>query len=374
MKKILVFYYNEELRTDSNTSVTRLVASLTEGLSAKYEMHYFVFGAVSYINCSNPVFLKVPVLSRLKRKINNTIGLKRMHWQPLKRKAAIQYLQRIKHRYDAVLVLGLDDVKYVRKYFPDSIILYWIHNISAICKKEYLYSVNDADYFLSPSRTTYKLLLQKLQPVPLTAEFCFFPNWCEDIFKQRSSTLVAEIKRKHGIEDHLPVFIFSGSDLRLKGRFIIEKVIKKLASSVKREVLFLFAGGRADIPEYCEGCIKVINVGLLSPEQLAAYYHVAQFGCFASLGYDHCPLTLLEMINCGVMPIASDVGSVKEIVGENHLFLVDEPHSVSNWTEVIESALLINAEERARLVGLLKKRINDVYDRNKAFKIIEEIV
>jgi glycosyltransferase involved in cell wall biosynthesis len=376
MRRILVYFYNEEIEISSTTSVTRLVASLIESLDRRYEIHYFSFEAdtKAKIPGAKRLLLKIPTLKRAQRKINNALRLKRIHWHHLKKNAAKKFAQRNKEAYDAVLVLGLDDVSDLRKYFPASKILYWIHNISAICKKEYLHNVNDADYFLSPSRTTYKLLLQKLQPVPLTAEFRFFPNWCEDVFKQPNQPSANQIKEKHSIPEGVPVFIFSGSDLKLKGKFIIEKAVKSLAAKTNKEIIFLFAGSKARHDEYREGCIRVIYVGLLSPDILAAYYHVAHFGCFASLGYDHCPLTLLEMVNCNVLPLASNVGSVKEILGQGYNFFVEEPHSVSGWINVMQKAIHLSGEEREEHVAALKEKILATYDRNIAVKVFEEIM
>lgn len=376
MKRVLVYFYNEEVEINSTTSVTRLVASLIKSLEHKYEIHYFSFKEDLQTNSTRakPVFLEIPRLKRAQRKINNALRLNRIHWHHLKKNAAKKYAQRNKVKYDAVLVLGLDDVNDLRKYFPSSKILYWIHNISAICKKEYLYNVNDADYFLSPSRTTYKLLLHKLQPVPLTAEFRFFPNWCEVVFKQKNQTLIDEIKEKHSIPDNAPVFIFSGSDLKLKGKFIIEKAVKSLTAKTNKEIIFLFAGSKGKSGEYREGCIRIIHVGLLSPDVLAAYYQVAHFGCFASLGYDHCPLTLLEMVNCNVMPLASNVGSAKEILGTDYNFFVEEPHSISSWINVMQKAILLSSEEQKQQVALLKEKITATYDKNIAVKVFEEIM
>lgn len=377
MKKILVYYYNEELTIDSNTSVTRLVASLMSDLKNNHEVYYFTFDSSARSSSINahPVFLNISRVTRLKRKFNNMSGLKRIHWYQVKQNMARKYIQKTTKNYDVILVLGLDDVKYVRKYFHDARIFYWIHNISAISKKEYLYNINSADYFLSPSRTTYKLLLENLRPVPLTAEFRFFPNWCEDVFKLCNEELIEQIKRNHQLKDDTPVFIFSGSDLKLKGRFIIEKVVKALSSSINKEILFFFAGGKVNgAADYYEGNIRIINVGVLSPGLLAAYYHVADFGCFASLGYDHCPLTLLEMVACNVMPIASDVGSVKEILGDDYRFLIDEPHSIFSWIKAIEKVLDLSGEERERVVCNLKDRISGIYDKKIALSAIEALL
>jgi glycosyltransferase involved in cell wall biosynthesis len=376
MKKILVYYYNEEIEMDSATSVTRLVASLINSLEHNYEISYFTFKPPSehHSKKANLIFLDISKLKRLQRKINNAVGFKRIHWFQLKKNTAKRHVQKNRINYDAVLVLGLDDVKEVRNCFPAAKILYWIHNISAICKEEYLYNVNEADYFLSPSRTTYKLLLEKLQPIPLLAEFRFFPNWCEEVFKKPNEVLTEQIKKKHSIPGGVPVFIFSGSDLKLKGKFIIEKVIKVLSITINKEIIFFFAGGKTKCQEQREGCMRIINVGLLTPDVLAAYYRVADFGCFASLGYDHCPLTLLEMVNCNVMPIASDVGSVKEILGDGYEFLVEEPHSVSNWINVMQKAILLDNEERKRNVASLKRKITSIYDKDIAFKVVENIM
>ena len=376
MRKILVYFYNEEITMQSTTSVTRLVASLINGLQKKHAISYFTFQAEQYSTKLNAetISLSVPKWAQLKRKINNSLGFKRIQWFGLKRNAVRRFATEHKDAYDAVLVLGLDDLKEVRRFFPKAKILYWIHNISAICKKEYLYNVNDADFFLSPSRTTYHLLLEKLQPQPLTSEFYFIPNWCEEVFKQRDEVLINTLKEKHAVSNDSIVFIFSGSDLKLKGRFLIEKVIKKLATVTDQQIIFFFAGSNKKNETYQAGNIKIIDVGLLQPRMLAAYYHIALFGCFSSLAYDHCPLTLIEMVHCNVLPIASDIGGVKEILGNEHPFLVKEPHSVTAWVNYMQKAIELNSEKRMVLLNPLKEKVISIYNRNGAIEIFESIL
>ena len=376
MKKILVYYYNEEVELQSTNSVARLIASMINYLQDIYEVTYFTFKPHTQQNSANAkqIFIDIPKSYRLQRKINNALQFKRMHWFDLKKKAVRDFVKKDKTQYDTVLVLGLDDVKAMRHYFPGAKILYWIHNISAICKKEYLYNVNDADYFLSPSRTTYHLLLQKLQPVPLSAEFYFVPNWCEDVFKQRNEVLINSLKALHSITSETIVFIFSGSDIKLKGRFILEKAIRKISVQQGKDVLFFFAGSDNKKGIYNLGNIRVTDVGLLQPDTLAAYYQIAMFGCFTSLGYDHCPLTLLEMVHCNVLPIASDMGGVKEILGSGHQFLIKEPHSVTAWVNHIQKAIDFNEDERMQQLIPLKERVITIYNRNAAIEIFENIL
>ena len=96
--------------------------------------------------------------------------------------AAKQKLKANGEQFDAVIVPGLDDMQDARTLFPGAKLLYWIHNISAICKPRYLSLIRYADYFVTPSRSAYHLLLQKMQPAPLLASYYFLPNWCEAAF------------------------------------------------------------------------------------------------------------------------------------------------------------------------------------------------
>lgn len=360
----------------STNSVARLIASMINYLQHNYEVTYFSFKqpAQQHLANAKQIFVDIPKFYRLQRKINNALRVKRMHWFDLKKKAVRDFAKKDKTPYHAVLVLGLDDVKAMHHYFPGAKILYWIHNISAICKKEYLYNVNDADYFLSPSRTTYHLLLQKLQPVPLSSEFYFVPNWCEDVFKQRNESLINSLKALHSITSETIVFIFSGSDIKLKGRFILENAIRKISVQQGKDVLFFFAGSDKKKGIYNVGNIRVKDVGLLQPDTLAAYYQIAMFGCFTSLGYDHCPLTLLEMVHCNVLPIASDIGGVKEILGIDHQFLVKEPHAVTAWVYYIQRAIDLSTDQRLKQLIPLKEKVTAIYNRNAAIEIFENIL
>lgn len=376
MKKILFYFYNEEIGTDSTTSVTRLVASLAKSLQGTFAVSYFSFQHTDkeQLNDANQIFLNIPSFQRLKRKVNNALRFKRVQWFHLKRNAVRSFSRKNKTAFDAVIVLGLDDVREARNFFPQAKILYWIHNISAICKEEYLYNVNDADHFLSPSLTTYHLLLQKLQPKPLTAEFHFMPNWCEDVFKQNDIEKVRRLRDKHNITPNAYVFIFSGSDLKLKGKFIINRVIKKLSHISDKELIFIFAGSNHNQGEYKYENIRVIDVGLLKPDMLASYYQLSSFGLISSLAYDHCPLVLLEMVQCNVLPIASDIGGIKEMLGGEYPYLISEPHSVSAWIHIITKAIALTSEDKNQIATNLKGRFTNIYTKDTAVQTITDIV
>src|SRR5258706_6966723 len=125
MKRILVYFYNEELETTSTTSVTRLVASLAKGLETNYIIYYFSFSLIHKPLSANAkaVMLTIAKAKRFQRRLNNAFGFKRIHWFHLKRNAVKNYVQKNNKDYDAVLVLGLDDVKDARHYFPAAKVL-----------------------------------------------------------------------------------------------------------------------------------------------------------------------------------------------------------------------------------------------------------
>ncbi|HEY6977058.1 MAG TPA: glycosyltransferase [Chitinophagaceae bacterium] len=377
MKEILIFFYDQEIKTNSTNSVARLVGAVIKELESKYNITFFTFNpCYSDKNIfSKPKLAKIYFLQRIRQKVVNfffkTKRIKEFH---LKKEAIRRSAIATNTKYDFVIVLALDEVDFLRTNFPDAVIIYWIHNISAICKKEYLCNVNKADYFLSPSRTTYHLLLEKLQPAPLTAPFYFTPNWCDEVFKQTDTSLIRELKEMHDIASGSIVFIFSGSDLKLKGKFILEKVIKSLSAEIDQEIVFFFAGSDNNIGEQNWKNIRLIHLGLLEPPKLAAYFHISSFGCFPSLAYDHCPLTLLELIHCNVLPLASDIGGVKEITGSNYKFLVKEPHSIDAWTEAIKQALSLSDEERSLQMNSLKERVIKTYSKDIAFNVLTEIL
>lgn len=377
MKNILVIFYAAEVKSDSTNSVARLTAAVIKFLEEKNNIIFFTFDP-NYQDIqvkTKPRFVQITKGQRIKKRLVNIFYKhKKIRDFQLTRQAIRNAAIDTQKKIDYIIVLSLDDVSFLRKNFPGAKILYWIHNISAICKKEYLYNVNLADYFLSPSRTTYHLLLQKLQPVPLTAEFCFMPNWCEEVFMQKDDILIRSIKEKYNIRQDSMVFIFSGSDLKLKGKFIVEKAIKKLAEETNSEILFFFAGSTVDSHEEQIKNIRIVHLGLLEPAVLAAYLHVANFGFLPSLAYDHCPLSLLEMISCDVLPIASDMGGIKEISGPAYPYLINEPHEVNSWKAAMLQVLAMNETERIFQSNMLKERVEKIYTKKAAMDTLSEII
>ncbi|MBS1731250.1 MAG: glycosyltransferase family 4 protein [Bacteroidetes bacterium] len=377
MKNILIYFYDVEIKSNSTNSVGRLVADVIQHLEKNHQVTFFTFHE-NYSDqkiTTKPVTVKIGSTAKLKQKaINLFYSSKKIKSYHLKKQAVKETLLRLRNQYDFIIVPPLDEMGFLRKQFPKANIIYWIHNISAICKNEYLSLVNEANIFLSPSRTTYRLLLEKLQPRPLTAEFIFMPNWISDDFFQTDFEFFAQIKTKHHIKDDEIVLIFSGGDQVLKGKFILDKVLNKLQNSTTKKLVFIFAGEASPQPDkaFSEN-VRLISTGVLQANELAAYYHLAHFGCIPSLAYDHCPLVLLEMIHCHVLPIASDIGGIKEITGADFPCLISMPHEVNAWIQAIQSATALQERDRQDLLKPLQQKVCTIFSKQKALAILDEI-
>lgn len=374
---VLVYFYDVEIDSHSTNSVGRLVADMIFHIEQNHSVTFFSQDQ-NYKDDkirTKPILVKTGFYKKLKRKIFNTLpGTNRITVFNLKKQAFREKILTIQKKQDCILVLSLDEVTFLREHFPKAQIIYWMHNVSALYKKEFLCNANKADHFVSPSRTSYRLLLQKLEPLALSAKFHFMPNWCADFFMQKSQSLITELKAKHSIAEDEMIFIFSGSDLKLKGRSIVESAIEKLENIIHQKLVFIFAGGRMNHTIHHASNIRIITLGIIAPKELAAYYQIADFGLIPSLAYDHCPLSLLEMIHCNILPIVSDIGGIKEIVSDSYPFLIQDPHEVHKWVESIFHMISLQDQQRNLFLKNLQDEVMRIYKKENAFLVMDEIL
>ncbi len=319
---------------------------------------------------TRPEYIPLSFTDKLwRRAYNKFFQKKKITEFHLKRKNVFQYLKDRKTSYDLIIAVGLDDVGFLRAAFPASTIIYWIHGISAIYNKEYLKHINKVDYLWSPTKTIYKKIMEELHPLPFLAEFERIPNWAEPFFDVPDEKMIAEIQKHHHIDADSKIFIFCGGDNKLKGWFLLNRALKKLAEKNNTDLTVIVTGGSKRKDEIYSERVRIIYAGMLEPKLLSAYYRIAEFGLFPSLGgYEHAPVTLIEMIKCNILPIASDVGGVKEMLGADYLFLIDAPHSVETWVSSIENVIALKEEEKCRLLSALHKKMEDY--KRKDFKLL----
>ncbi len=358
-------------------SIPRLVSDVIKDLEPFFEVTFFSF-LYDYQDSlikTKPVSLKIEWNDKFKKKFVNTVLQKiKIKDAFLKRKTIHSYLKKQKEFFDTIIVLGLDDVDFLRTCFPAAKIIYWIHGISAIYKKEYLQQINKIDFLWSPTVAVYKKIVNELHPVVFTAEFQLFPNWADPCFSVYNENLITELRHKHQINKEEKVFIFCGGNIKLKGSFILQKAFRRFSNNAGEKIVVFIAGEPVKGEELITEHVRFVYPGLIPPETLAAYYQASAFGLFPSLGgYEHAPLTLIEMIACNVLPVAADVGGIKEMLGADYPMLVDAPHSVDEWVSKIQQLLAMDLQNRNALISFLRNKMQQ-YSRKDTVKIMNSII
>src|SRR4029079_16599889 len=230
MKSVLICYYVFEIESDSTASIPRLLASFIQEVENDYKVSFFTFKnnySDKQIRTA-PEHIQLRFKDKLWRKFSNKIYSKKKVTEfHLKRKSIFRHLKKISEKPDIIIVLGLDDVEFLRRQFPGSKIIYWIHGISAIYNKEYLKHINKIDHLWSPTKTIYKKIVEQLHPVPFLAEFERIPNWAEFYFDLPDESSISNIQKHHRIAADSKIFIFCGGDNKLKGWFLLDRALKK---------------------------------------------------------------------------------------------------------------------------------------------------
>lgn len=377
MKQIFICYHVFEIKSESTASIPRLIASVIKELEAEYAITFTSFCADyddPYIK-TKPDILSISPIMRLWRYVNNKVRpTHRITQLELQRRTTLKYIRNCNKNFDIIIVLGLDDVALLRSKFSESKIVYWIHGISAIFNKNYLNQINKVDYLWSPTDIIYKRIVEELLPTALLSEYQKIPNWCESYFHSTDDVIVNEIRSKYDIQPNAKVFIFCGGENKLKGWFLLKRALKTVAETTNDSFTVIVTGGAVQSEEVFSGRVRIIYTGSIHPKLLAFYYRVAKFGFFPSLGgYEHAPVTIIEMIASDIIPIASDVGGIKEMIGKDYSYFVDIPHSVDMWAAKINELISTTTSQQNILLSYLKNSMQ-AYQRKDFSALMQSIV
>lgn len=106
---------------------------------------------------------------------------------------------------------------------------------------------------------------------------------------------------------------------------------------------------------------RVIEVGYIPDEEMPLYYSLADVFVLPSL-LEGFGLTLAEAMACGAPIVATNVGSIPEVVGEGGLLVpAKDPKSLAKAVE----ALLVNEEQRRTLAALGRERVLALYTKER---------
>lgn len=362
--KLLVNYTTYEITNEAMRSIPRLLASVIAYLENYADITFFTFDK-NYndpvIN-TKPIYISITKQERIYKRVRKMFFQKGFGNSEFKRFLVDKYLSKQGEQYQFIISPRLPDLEKLKTMFPDSEVLLWFHDLTILDRPDMKMNINFADHIITPSITSYYRIQRFVEPHSLTSQWHYIGNWASDIFSTPGIEIVSSLKTKYNISPGTKIFIFSGGDLKFKGGHIIKAAFREIASELKNDTILFYAGQSSKDAEINFGKLRIISTGNLLPGELAAHYSLAQFGLFPSLGYDHSPLTLLEMIHAGVLPLASDVGGIWEILGKDYTFLVDFPNSVPAWSALIMKALELSETARANIVAGLEEKIATTHD------------
>lgn len=188
-----------------------------------------------------------------------------------------------------------------------------------------------------------------------------------------------EMRKKLGISNDACVVL---TVRRLVYKNGIDTLIESAKIAVKKnlKLVFVVIGKGPDFKEVKE---KIAQLGMqrnfrltgfVSDEDLPCYYNIADFFVLPSKSGEGLPLVALEAMACGVPVIATNVGGISEVMGEDYGKLVP-PNSPDSLAEAI---LEFSHSELSALKKDLRAMIEQKYswDKNveKLVETYEELI
>lgn len=198
--------------------------------------------------------------------------------------------------------------------------------------------------------------LDKIVPVPL--------GLASDLRRIENTAILADVRHRHGL-----TFAFILADA-LKNPGLVVDAWRRLAPSVRATRRIVFFSRRPDpLPVVQEAVADGDAVLLIRPsrDDLLALYSMAEAFAFPSW-LEGFGIPLLEAMRCGAPIVASDRGSIPEVVGDAGL-LVDAEDSAAFARAL--GVILDQPSEGRRLQALGYARASDFSWQKTANRILE---
>jgi len=133
-----------------------------------------------------------------------------------------------------------------------------------------------------------------------------------------------EIRRKFGFRDDEVILLFSGRIDYCKGVFYLIEAFEEACKSKNNLRLVLL--GQGEIQECFKRTQalfgKITYTGFIQQEQVSLFYMIADIGMVPSI-YDHCPLTILEMMGNRIPLIVSRINGTDEMLSDDECVFID---------------------------------------------------
>lgn len=174
------------------------------------------------------------------------------------------------------------------------------------------------------------------------------------------------LRQTLGIAENEVVFAFAGRLVGWKGLAVPIRALA-LPPLAALPVKLLLIGDGSEKAEFqkiareCGVADKVIFQAPVPHRELPAYYAEADVGVFPSIGDEAFGITIAEAMACGLPVVASHIGGIPEVVGnEGHCGILAPPGDPAAWAKAM-AELAVDAEGRKGLGEAAVARIRRLF-------------
>ena len=166
---------------------------------------------------------------------------------------------------------------------------------------------------------------------------------------------------KYRFTENTKIFIHAGRISRPKNQVVLCKVFKRLLLEGK-DVVLLIAGSPEEKPIFEEikayFCDRIVYLG--ERNDIPSWFKQADAFCLPSI-WEGLPVTLLEALSVGCIPICSPVGGIKDVIKDNENGILSKSSSEQDYYDAICRFLALKEE---KVVQLKRKALStfDNYD------------
>lgn len=173
------------------------------------------------------------------------------------------------------------------------------------------------------------------------------------IFKRATDDEIQRYRRDNNIDKSQIIIGFIGNLIPIKNVLVIPEILCKVQQKLDTNGGFVFwIAGNGKLQSQLEASLLQHNInyrffGKLMPNEIPMFMSCLQILVLPSLN-EGLPLVTLEAKKCGVNVVASNVGGIKECIGLENCFNLDD-----NFTEKISDRIveMINTNEKATPIG-----------------------
>ncbi|WP_412059637.1 glycosyltransferase [Metabacillus idriensis] len=184
------------------------------------------------------------------------------------------------------------------------------------------------------------------------------------------------IKRTHDINEILDkdkVILFVGRITKEKGIYNLLDSWEKVNNKNGYSLIVLGDGPEREncLKQYKSKSIKFL--GKKSHSDVLNYIRKAKYIVVPSIWYEGFPMTIIEAYSVGTPIIASEIGSLKEVVTNGHTGFLFKYNSIEDMVNTLEKAITINDEEYRYIAKCVHDGFNEKYTEELNFLHLKSI-